>query len=100
MAESVEQSSQAEHPIDLFEQLVSEVEAIVQRLESGSLPLAEAIRAYQHGMELIQRCNDILDQAELQISHLRIRSNAESSLNFLNEPWNALDSDEEEFPLF
>jgi exodeoxyribonuclease VII small subunit len=62
------------HPIDLFEQLVSEVEAIVQRLENENLPLAEAIREYQRGIELIRQCNAILDQAELQISQLRTSS--------------------------
>ncbi len=69
------------HPIDLFEQLVSEVEAIVQRLENENLPLAEAIREYQRGVELIRQCNAILDQAELQISQLRT-SSPEAGLAF------------------
>ena len=72
MAERIDGSSMLPHPIDLFEQLVREVETIVQRLESGELPLAEAIREYQRGIELIRHCNEILDHAELQITHLRI----------------------------
>ncbi|MCX7623203.1 MAG: exodeoxyribonuclease VII small subunit [Thermomicrobium sp.] len=74
MAERLDGSDAPPHPIDLFEQLVREVEAIVQRLESGDLPLAEAIREYQRGIELIRQCNEALDQAELQINQLRIGS--------------------------
>jgi|GEM_PF-801899 len=76
MAERIDGSGTPLHPIDLFEQLVQEVETIVQRLESGELPLAEAIREYQRGIELIRHCNAILDQTELQISQLRLGSMA------------------------
>lgn len=72
MAEQYDDARPAVHPIDLFEQLVSEVEAIVQRLEVGDLPLAQAIQEYQRGVELIRRCNELLDRAELQISQLRL----------------------------
>ncbi len=71
MAEQIDGSALPPHPIDLFEEMVKEVEAIVQRLESGDLPLAEAIREYQRGLELIRRCNEALDRAELQITQLR-----------------------------
>ncbi|GBD19892.1 Exodeoxyribonuclease 7 small subunit [bacterium HR28] len=71
MAEHSDGAAVPPHPIDLFEEMVSEVESIVQRLEAGDLPLAEAIREYQRGIELIRRCNEVLDQAELQISQLR-----------------------------
>ncbi|MCS7050868.1 MAG: exodeoxyribonuclease VII small subunit [Thermomicrobium sp.] len=88
MVEQVDGTQVPPHPIDLFEQLVSEVEAIVQKLETGELPLAEAIREYQRGIELIRRCNQVLDQAELQISQLRVGSSgydkASDLLSFLN----------------
>ncbi len=71
MAEHTDSAAVPPHPIDLFEEMVSEVESIVQRLEAGDLPLAEAIREYQRGIELIRRCNEVLDQAELQISQLQ-----------------------------
>jgi exodeoxyribonuclease VII small subunit len=57
-------------PIEEYDRLVSEIEAIVERLESGDLPLAEALLEYQRGIELIRLCNDLLDQAELRISEL------------------------------
>jgi len=53
-----------------FEQAFSELETTVQKLEDGSLPLAEAIALYERGMALTQHCNVQLDQAELSIKAL------------------------------
>lgn len=53
-----------------FEQAYSELETTVQKLEEGSLPLAEAIALYERGMALAQHCNVQLDQAELSIKAL------------------------------
>jgi exodeoxyribonuclease VII small subunit len=53
-----------------FEQAYNELETTVQKLEEGSLPLAEAIALYERGMALAQRCNVQLDQAELTIKAL------------------------------
>lgn len=53
-----------------FEQAYSELEATVQKLEAGDLPLAEALSLYQRGMALAQRCNLQLDNAELSIKAL------------------------------
>jgi exodeoxyribonuclease VII small subunit len=53
-----------------FEQAYAELEATVQKLESGNLPLAEAITLYERGMSLARHCNGQLDQAELSIKAL------------------------------
>lgn len=53
-----------------FEQAFSELELTVQKLEEGSLPLAETIALYERGMALAQYCNVQLDQAELSIKAL------------------------------
>lgn len=53
-----------------FEQAVGELEATVERLEGGDLPLTEAIALYERGMRLAQRCNKLLDAAELQVQAL------------------------------
>jgi len=55
-----------------FEQALAELEATVQRLEAGNLPLAEAIALYERGMGLARCCSERLDQAELQIEQLTI----------------------------
>ena len=53
-----------------FEQAYEELEQAVQKLEAGSLPLAEAITLYQRGMALAERCGQHLDEAELCIKML------------------------------
>jgi exodeoxyribonuclease VII small subunit len=53
-----------------YEALVEQLEDIVRRLEEDGLSLDEAVGAYETGMRLVQRCNDLLDRAELRISEL------------------------------
>jgi exodeoxyribonuclease VII small subunit len=53
-----------------FEQAYAELETAVQKLESGSLSLAEALTLYERGMTLATHCNGQLDQAELSIKAL------------------------------
>ena len=53
-----------------FEEAYGELEETVRKLESGSLPLAEAIALYQRGMALAKHCNGQLDGAELTIKTL------------------------------
>jgi exodeoxyribonuclease VII small subunit len=53
-----------------FEQAYVELEETVQKLEAGSLPLAEAIALYQRGMALARHCGQHLDEAELNIKLL------------------------------
>ncbi len=63
-------SKQADIEKLTFEQAYAELEATVQKLEAGSMPLAEAIALYERGMALAQHCNSQLDQAELSIKAL------------------------------
>ncbi len=53
-----------------FEQAFAELEQIVQALEEGNQPLAEALALYERGMELAARCQQLLDAAELRIRQL------------------------------
>ncbi|MBM3941974.1 MAG: exodeoxyribonuclease VII small subunit [SAR202 cluster bacterium] len=54
-----------------FEEAFQQLGNLVEALEQGSLPLAQATSLYQHGMELVRHCNQLLDQAELKITQLR-----------------------------
>ncbi|HWO93862.1 MAG TPA: exodeoxyribonuclease VII small subunit [Dehalococcoidia bacterium] len=54
-----------------FEQVYERLQETVRRLEDGSLPLEEAIEAYETGMALVARCRDLLTQAELRVTRLR-----------------------------
>lgn len=53
-----------------FEEAMKELEALVQRLEAGDLPLEESLALYERGQRLAVRLTELLDQAELRITRL------------------------------
>lgn len=55
-----------------FEQALAELETLVQRLESGNVPLEESIAAYERGETLKKRCADLLDVAEKRVEKIRV----------------------------
>jgi exodeoxyribonuclease VII small subunit len=60
-----------------FEEAFTRLGAMVETLESGGLPLAQASDLFEQGMTLVRRCSQLLDDTELKIS--QIRDNAGSS---------------------
>ncbi len=53
-----------------FEQTLEALEAIVERLERGSLSLEEALAAFEAGVRLARACEARLDQAERRVELL------------------------------
>jgi exodeoxyribonuclease VII small subunit len=53
-----------------FERRLSDLEAVVERLEQGDLPLEESVRLFEEGMKLSQSCKQELDAAEGRIQVL------------------------------
>ena len=53
-----------------FENLFSELESTVAKLEAGDLSLDESLALFQRGMELAKKCGAMLDAAELRIKQL------------------------------
>jgi len=53
-----------------FEQALERLEAIVDRLEQGDLPLEEALAVFEEGVVLTRRCAGELDTAERRIEEL------------------------------
>lgn len=53
-----------------FEQALAELTALVEKLESGELPLEESVAAFEQGVELSRRCEALLDQAEQRLQVL------------------------------
>lgn len=53
-----------------YEQASKELETIVAALEAGEQPLDIAITLFERGQILIQRCNFLLDQAELKVRQI------------------------------
>lgn len=56
-----------------FEELVAQVEQALQQLESGDLPLEDALKRYEEGVASLRRCFDILKQAEKKVQQLSER---------------------------
>ncbi|MBS60975.1 MAG: exodeoxyribonuclease VII small subunit [Anaerolineaceae bacterium] len=50
-----------------FEASLTELESIVSKLENNQLSLQESLQLYKRGELLSKRCNQLLDEAELQI---------------------------------
>jgi exodeoxyribonuclease VII small subunit len=53
-----------------FEQNLQALEKIVEKLESGDVPLDEAISLFQKGKTLAKTCDGRLKEAELKIQQL------------------------------
>ena len=59
-----------------YEQAFSELEGIVETLESEQKPLDESLKLYERGQLLVQYCMALLDQADLRIRQLNPGSGA------------------------
>lgn len=53
-----------------FEEELLELEEIVKKLESGEVPLDDAIKEFTKAMELSKKCDDKLKSAEEAITKL------------------------------
>ena len=63
-----------------FEENLAELEAIVQKLESGQVPLEEAISEFQKGMKLSKDLQETLDQAEKTLVKVMQADGSETEL--------------------
>ena len=57
-------------PEQSFEESLAALEGVVEQLESGELPLEQALAAFETGIALARRCGGRLDAAELRIKKL------------------------------
>jgi exodeoxyribonuclease VII small subunit len=65
-----------------FEQALAELEAVVERLEHGELPLEEAVAQFERGIALARSCQDALKQAEQKVEILLARSAQAEPVSF------------------
>ncbi len=54
-----------------FEAALGRLEAIVESMESGEVPLAELLAKFEDGSKLLQICEARLKDAELKIEQLK-----------------------------
>jgi exodeoxyribonuclease VII small subunit len=50
-----------------FEEAMARLEAVVDEMESGKLPLEDLLRRYEEGVRLVKLCGTTLDAAEQRI---------------------------------
>lgn len=66
-------------PFD-FEAAMSELEAVVTRLESGDVPLEEALGAFERGVALTRACQTALSAAEQKVEKLSMHADGTAHL--------------------
>ncbi len=54
-----------------FEEAIKQLGEIVQKLESGEVPLDESIALYEKGMQLSRQCAEMLEKAEQKVRFLQ-----------------------------
>ncbi len=53
-----------------FEQSMARLEQIVRTMERGDAPLEESLKLFQEGTELVRSCNQLLENAQLQVKKI------------------------------
>ncbi len=56
-----------------FDELIGALEDRVRHLETGELPLVEALKVFEEGIELTRDCHERLDAADRRIVDLETR---------------------------
>ncbi|WP_199171668.1 exodeoxyribonuclease VII small subunit [Pollutimonas nitritireducens] len=71
MPESKKSAAEATALPQDFETALAQLEALVAKMENGSLALDQSLAAYEEGVELARICQRRLDQAEQQVKVLQ-----------------------------
>lgn len=73
------------HPSDepsTFETALEKLEAVVESMESGDVPLAELLSKFEEGNKLLKTCEARLKEAELKIEQLKKQKEGVSFVAF------------------
>jgi exodeoxyribonuclease VII small subunit len=57
-----------------FEESLDELEQLVERMESGEMPLEESLSAFERGIALTRSCEQALQAAEQRVEILTART--------------------------
>jgi exodeoxyribonuclease VII small subunit len=68
-----------------FEATLAQLEELVARLESGELPLDEALRSFEQGVRLTRECQNALTSAQQKVQQLLQRGESFVAEDFENE---------------
>ena len=68
-----------------FEHALSELESLVERLERGDLPLEEALKTFERGVELTRHCQTSLKAAQQKVEIL-LKRNGQTGVDTFSVP--------------
>jgi exodeoxyribonuclease VII small subunit len=77
-----------------FEEAIAQLEAIIDRIESGEVGLEECLTQYEQGMNLIKYCRGVLSKAEQKIAELA--PDAKGELQVVEAPESEAGEEQEE----
>jgi exodeoxyribonuclease VII small subunit len=60
-----------------FEQSLSELESLVQKLEQGDVPLEDALKTFERGVALTRQCQSALRSAQQKVEILLAKNGEE-----------------------
>jgi exodeoxyribonuclease VII small subunit len=63
---------------ETYETLYTRLQDVVARLETGELPLEEALQLYEQGVQLAAACQHLLDTAELRVQQVQLNTELET----------------------
>ena len=72
------------NPLD-FEKALAELEALVERLERGDLPLDEALKTFERGVALTRHCQASLQAAQQRVEIL-LKKSGQTQIAPFEEP--------------
>jgi exodeoxyribonuclease VII small subunit len=71
-----------------FEAALTELDAIVKKLEDGDIPLEQSLQLFERGVQLSRFCHARLEEAEKRIEILNERGQLQDASSLLNESAN------------
>jgi exodeoxyribonuclease VII small subunit len=77
-----------------FEKSLSELEALVARLEQGDVPLEEALKTFERGVALTRQCQTALRGAQQKVEMLLARNGEESVELFSDDSDESADAED------
>lgn len=55
-----------------YEAALTQLDALIHKLEGGSIPLEDAITTYERGTRLARHCEELLDRTERRVTALMV----------------------------
>ena len=76
-----------------FEKALERLEGIVEKLESGTVTLADSVKLFEEGIALRKRCLTLLKEAEAKVKFLTASASGKITETEPPEDWEAHDTE-------